>query len=98
MTTSLIYQNALIYEGLMRALYGSAYHRRFQALADRIPEGGSVLDVCCGPATLCHRYLKQKGTDYTGLHINPAFIQRLSARGGCRLVRNLDEGRPRPLR
>jgi SAM-dependent methyltransferase len=82
----------------MRALYGSAYHLRFEALAERIPEGGSVLDVCCGPATLFHRYLKQKGTSYTGLDINPAFIQRLSARGGTGLVWNLEEDRPLPRR
>ncbi len=98
MTTSLIYQNALIYEGLMRALYGSAYRRRFEALAERIPEGGSVLDVCCGPATLFHRYLKQRGIGYTGLDINPAFIQRLSARGATGLVWNLEEDRPLPRR
>ncbi len=98
MTTSLIYQNALIYEGLMRALYGSGYHRRFQALAELIPDGGSVLDVCCGPATLFHRYLKQKGANYTGLDINPAFIRRLSARGGIGQVWNLEEDRPLPRR
>src|SRR5215813_1312360 len=98
MTTSLIYQNAFIYEGLMRALYGSAYHGRFEALAERIPEGGSVLDVCCGPATLFHRYLKHKNVSYTGIDINPAFIQRLSARGGAGLVWNLEEDRPLPRR
>jgi len=96
MTTSLIYQNAFIYEGLMRALYGSAYSGRFEALAERIPEGGSVLDVCCGPATLFHRYLKQKGVCYMGLDINSSFIQRLSARGGTGLVWNLEEDRPLP--
>jgi SAM-dependent methyltransferase len=96
MTASLIYKNAFIYEGLMRALYGSAYQARFQALADLIPDRGSVLDVCCGPATLFHRYLKQKGIRYTGLDINPTFIERLSASGGTGMVWNLDEDRPLP--
>jgi SAM-dependent methyltransferase len=96
MTTSLIYQNAFIYEGVMRALYGSSYNKRFRVLAERIPEGGSVLDVCCGPATLFHRYLKQKGVCYTGLDINPSFIQRLSARGATGLVWNIEEDRPLP--
>src|SRR5262249_7109922 len=59
-------------------------------------EGGSVLDVCCGPATLFQRYLKQKGVYYTGLDINPAFIQRLSVRGGIGLVWNIEEDRPLP--
>jgi SAM-dependent methyltransferase len=98
MTTSLIYQNAFLYEGLMRALYGSGYHGRFQALADLIPEGGSVLDVCCGPATLFHRYLKQKRVRYTGLDINSTFVERLSASGGMGMVWNLDEDRPLPRR
>ncbi len=96
MTASLIYRNAFIYEGLMHALYGSAYQARFQALADLIPDGGSVLDVCCGPATLFHRYLKQKGVSYTGLDINPSFIERLSADGGTGMVWNLNENRPLP--
>ena len=96
MTTSLIYRNAFIYEALMRVLYGSAYHQRFQALAEMIPEGGSVLDVCCGPATLFRRYLKQKGVHYTGLDINPGFIKRLSAAGATGMVWNLEEQRPLP--
>jgi len=96
MTTSLIYRNAFLYEGLMRALYGSAYKGRFQVLADLIPQGGSVLDVCCGPATLFHRYLKQKGVCYTGLDINSSFIERLLAGGGSGMVWNLEEDRPLP--
>ena len=96
MTASLIYKNAVIYEGLMRALYGSAYHARFEALAELIPEGGSVLDVCCGPATLFHRYLRQKAVYYTGLDINRTFIERLSASGGIGMVWNLEEDRPLP--
>src|SRR5712692_10147871 len=96
MTTSLIYQNAFLYEALMRALYGSAYNGRFVVLADLIPQGGSVLDVCCGPATLFHRYLKQKDVCYTGLDINSAFIERLSASGGTGMVWNLEEDRPLP--
>jgi len=96
MTASLIYHNAFIYEGMMRVLYGSGYNGRFQALADLIPEGGSVLDVCCGPGTLFHRYLKKKGVHYTGLDINSAFIERLSASGATGIVWNLDEDRPLP--
>lgn len=80
----------------MHALYGSAYYGRFEALAQRIPEGASVLDVCCGPATLFHRYLKQKRVCYTGLDINPAFVRQVSAAGGTGLVWNLGEDRPLP--
>src|SRR6266851_6442840 len=96
MATSLIYHNAFIYEGLMRVLYGSGYNGRFQTVADLIPEGGSVLDVCCGPGTLFHRYLKRKGVRYTGLDINAGFVARLSASGAVGLVWNLQESRPLP--
>jgi len=96
MTTSLIYRNAFIYETLMLGLYGSAYHDRYRAIAQLIPEGGSVLDVCCGPATLFHRYLRQKGVHYTGLDINPRFIERLRSNGATGMVWNVEENRPLP--
>jgi SAM-dependent methyltransferase len=96
MTGSLIYSNARIYEGVMRALYGRGYVDRFRSVAELITEGSSVLDVCCGPGTLFHRYLKTKGVHYTGLDINGNFVERLSARGATGLIWNLNEARPLP--
>jgi SAM-dependent methyltransferase len=96
MTTSLIYHNAFIYEALMRVLYGAAYNKRYRELAGVIPPGASVLDVCCGPATLFHRYLKWKGVHYTGLDINGRFIKRLSGNGATGIVWNVEESRPLP--
>ena len=96
MTASLIYSNASIYEGVMRALYGRGYADRFRSVAELIAEGSSVLDVCCGPGTLFHRFLKTKGVHYTGLDINRNFVERLSARGATGLIWNLNEARPLP--
>lgn len=96
MTTSLIYKNALIYESLMMMLYGTAYVDRYRALADRIPAGTTVTDLCCGPATLFHRYLKPKGVRYTGLDINPKFAADLSASGGTGLRWDMTEDKPFP--
>ena len=96
MTGSLIYRNAYIYEVVMRALYGRWYNDRFRSIAELIAEGSSVLDVCCGPGTLYHRYLKKKGANYTGLDINRHFVERLSAGGATGLIWNLDEARPLP--
>ncbi len=96
MTTSLIYSTAFVYEGVMRLLYGLGYNERFQSLVELIPEGASVLDVCCGPGTLFHRYLRAKGVRYTGLDINRHFIQGLSASGATGIVWNLEEDRPLP--
>jgi len=96
MTGSLIYSHASIYEAVMRALYGRGYDERFRAVAELIAEGSSVLDVCCGPGTLFHRYLKAKGVRYTGLDINQHFVERLDAAGATGLIWNLDEARPLP--
>lgn len=96
MIGSFIYSHASIYEAVMRALYGRGYHERFRPVAELIAEGSSVLDVCCGPGTLFHRYLKTKRVRYTGLDINRHFVERLSAAGGTGLIWNLEEARPLP--
>jgi len=91
-----IYRNSFVYEIIMLALYGRGYPERYRTLAALIPEGASVLDVCCGPAVLFHRYLKPKHIQYTGLDINPRFIQRLSASGGTGIAWNVEDARPLP--
>jgi SAM-dependent methyltransferase len=96
MTGSLIYNSALMYEAVMRLLYGRWYNERYQSVADLIGEGSSVLDVCCGPGTLFQRYLKAKRVRYTGLDINRHFIDRLCAGGATGVVWNLKENRPLP--
>lgn len=96
MTRSLIYSASPIYEGVMRLLYGCWYEERFRSLAELIAEGSSVLDVCCGPGTLYHRYLKAKRVHYIGLDINRHFIERLSAGGATGIVWDLNETRPLP--
>ena len=42
----------LLYESLMLALYGRHYAARFRAIAELIPAGSSVLELCCGPGIL----------------------------------------------
>jgi SAM-dependent methyltransferase len=96
MAGSLICGAAPIYEGMMRLLYGCGYDERFRSLAELIAEGSLVLDICCGPGTLYHRYLKAKRVHYTGLDINRHFIERLSARGATGIMWDLNESRPLP--
>ncbi|MEV0252498.1 methyltransferase domain-containing protein [Nocardia sp. NPDC050712] len=86
MSTSLIYRNRTLYEVLMRGLYGRYYTARYRAVAAAIPAGASVLDLCCGPATLYTRYLRQQSIDYTGLDLNDGFITELTKAGGRGLV------------
>jgi hypothetical protein len=81
---------------LMLILYGRGYWERYRIISELIPQGSSVLDLCCGPATLFHRYLKRKAVCYTGLDINRGFVERLSANGATGAVWDLEEDRPLP--
>lgn len=95
-STSFIYRNGAIYGLLMRALYGRHYGARYGAIAGLIPVGATVVDVCCGPATLYTRYLRTKSVDYTGLDLNDGFIARLTAAGGHGRVWNAHSETPLP--
>ena len=81
MPTSFIYKSVPVYELAMLLLYGRHYSARYRAIAELIPQGSSVLDLCCGPALLYHRHLRAKSVQYTGLDINARFIERLTTRG-----------------
>lgn len=93
MPESLIYRSPLLYRAAMLVLYGRHYFSRCRVIADLIPDGSSVLELCCGPAHLYKRYLKPKNVRYTGLDINPRFIARLGELGR---VWNLLDGPPLP--
>ncbi|MFI9408088.1 class I SAM-dependent methyltransferase [Nocardia sp. NPDC052316] len=96
MRTSLIYRNATVYELLIRALYGRHYTARYRAIEALVPDGASVVDLCCGPATLYTRYLRDKSVDYTGLDRNDKFVAQLTEAGGRGLVWNLNSDTPLP--
>ncbi len=81
MSTSLIYRSARGYELLMRALYGRHYEDRMRAVADRVPPGASVLELCCGPGTLYLRHLRGRAGPYIGLDVNEGFVERLRRQG-----------------
>lgn len=80
----------------MRGLYGRHYAARFRAIAELVPDGAAVVDVCCGPATLYTHYLRAKSVDYTGLDLNEGFVERLIAAGGHGRVWNLHSDTPLP--
>jgi len=67
---SLVYQSKIIYTLLMKCLYGHHYLGRYRAIAEKIPRGTSVTDVCSGDSALYTRYLKGKNK-YTGIDMNP---------------------------
>ncbi len=69
-----VYWHPLMYQFTMRVLYGRYFQARYRAIADLIPENSSVVEVCAGDAYLYRNYLKKKNVKYTGLDINPVFI------------------------
>jgi SAM-dependent methyltransferase len=80
-STSIIYKSSLLYEAFLLIRYRGEYRERSEAIAALIPEESSVVDLCCGPATLYFSHLRSKRVSYTGLDINRGFVDRLSARG-----------------
>ncbi len=81
MAPSLIYRSARGYELLMRALYGRHYRARLTAVAARVPDRSSVLELCPGPGTLYRDHLRGRVAAYTGADLNPRFVTRLRALG-----------------
>jgi len=79
--TSLIYRSSVGYELLMLALYGRHYPDRMRAVAAEVPDGASVLELCCGPGTLYRRYLRGRVSGYVGIDVNRRFVEQLSRRG-----------------
>lgn len=96
MLVSLVYRNPIVYELFIMLLYGRRYPSRYRAIAELIPPGASVVDLCCGPAALYHNYLRHKSVRYTGLDLNPRFIDRLTRLGGHGQVWNLQGDEPLP--
>ena len=81
MSTSLIYRSARGYELLMRTLYGRHYVDRMRVVAEQVPQGASVLELCCGPGTLYQRFLRHRASAYIGLDVNDGFVEKLRRQG-----------------
>ncbi len=78
---SLIYSNRSLYHLLMRGLYGSHFEARYAALAEIIPNGARVVDLCPGDAYLYRKYLKAKKVEYLGLDISSHMVRWAQAHG-----------------
>jgi SAM-dependent methyltransferase len=92
----LIYKSSALYEIINWLLYGRHHRTRYRVIADLIPAGATVVDLCCGPATLYHRFLRKKNVRYTGLDVSPSFIDALNKRGGHGIVWDLRSDKPLP--
>jgi SAM-dependent methyltransferase len=65
----------------MRVLYGRYYAARDAAVAVHIPDGASVLELCCGPGRLYLRELRGRIGSYVALDASARFVERLRRRG-----------------
>jgi SAM-dependent methyltransferase len=93
---ALVYRSPVLYELAMLGLYGRHYADRHRTIAELIPAGSSVLDLCCGPGTLFERHLRRKGVEYTGLDVNSRFVARVARLGGRGLAWDLRREDPLP--
>ena len=96
MGLSLIYRSRIAYEFAMVALYRSHYADRYEAIANLIPRGAEVLELCCGPGILYDRYLRHKNVNYRGLDISEKFVNDLVRRGVAAERWDLLSDRPLP--
>ncbi len=96
MSVSLVYRSTIIYRAAMLGLYGRHLDGRYRAISDLIPDRASVLELCCGPACLYWRHLRNRAIEYRGLDLNPRFVQKLARRGAQAEVRDLRSADPLP--
>ena len=96
MGVSLIYRSRIAYEFAMLALYRRHYAGRYEAIAELIPRGAEVLELCCGPGILYDCYLRHKNVRYRGLDISENFVNDLRRRGVAAERWDLRGDRPLP--
>jgi SAM-dependent methyltransferase len=95
-SASLVYRSPLLYELVMIALYGRHYASRYRSIAQLIPNGACVLDLCCGPGFLYERCLERKSVEYLGLDVNPRFVGRVQRLGAQAQLWDLHTDAPLP--
>jgi glycosyltransferase involved in cell wall biosynthesis len=76
-----IYWTCVGYDLAMRALCGRQYREIYAEVMRRIPEGSSVVDVCCGTGVLFRYGLQKRGCEYLGLDFNGHFVMGARKRG-----------------
>lgn len=90
------YRLPLLYRAMMLCLYRQNYWARHRTIADLIPEGSTVLDVCCGPGTLYTRYLRNRRVAYKGLDLSESFVKHLRSIGADAELWDGSDSRPLP--
>ncbi len=76
-----VYWSAQGFDLFMRLAYGKETQAIQAAVAERVPAGASVVDVCCGTARLYRDHLAAKGCAYLGLDFNSHFVFHVRKHG-----------------
>ena len=71
--SSLLYQNPLLYEGLLSILHGRSWKSRYELIGRLIGKDKKVLDIGCGSCVLV-KYLDQS-CEYVGIEANTKFVK-----------------------
>jgi SAM-dependent methyltransferase len=75
----LFYANSRFYHTLMGVTYWRHRGERFRAVAEWVPDGAEVLDVCCGDGALAEHL--PPNARYRGLDRSGAFLRAARKRG-----------------
>ena len=65
----------------MKALYRSQWKQTYREVADRIPDGASVVDLCAGTARIYRDFLRARRCDYLGLDFSGHLVMSASRHG-----------------
>ncbi len=72
---ALIYRSPFLYNLVMRLLHAGHFNSRYEVIAEEVPQGASVVELCAGDAFLYRHFLRQKSVTYIGLDNSPSFVE-----------------------
>lgn len=70
-----LYSSRFLFHLAMRLLYSGHFDERYAAIADQIPLGATVVEVCAGDGYLYLKHLRRKPVEYLGLDISPQLVR-----------------------
>jgi SAM-dependent methyltransferase len=76
---AILYKHSWLFHSAMTCAYRTHRQERFRALAQWVPEGAHVLDVCCGDGSFSKHLAPS--VRYRGLDHSPAFVRTARRHG-----------------
>ena len=89
-----VYWHPAVYQLAMRRLYGAAgFAERYRAVAQQVPPGADVVDLCAGDGLLRHHL--PPGTPYLAVDMNTTVLRALQKDGVPTMTADLRRTVPR---